>query len=141
LVFNSTQPFLGYSKQQDYWIRDLNKQSTPPSYYCKKHGKKNWIYFHTSNKQNTWRLTLTIISCAFPRYWNLQWNFFLNHPLLYWGKKKNIQVKNIECQLNKSIMIQKYPTLNHKENHYCEQLENKQEMKASRFMKWNNCIN
>jgi hypothetical protein len=24
---------------------------------------------------------------------------------------------------------------------YWKQLENKQEMKASRFMKWNNCIN
>jgi len=44
--------------------------------------------------------------------------------------------------LNKRINYKNNETFGKNNTHfYWKQLENKQEMKASRFMKWNNCIN
>jgi hypothetical protein len=55
-------------------------------------------------------------------------------PFHFHAKEKMQVAKIFHFELSKKFFF-------HSQKLYWKQLENKQEMKASRFMKWNNCIN
>jgi hypothetical protein len=65
---------------------------------------------------------------------------FKNHREVKWRNIRLSSKKNYEETQKKSYIESKTFDFN-LPSRYWKQLEKKQEMKDSRFMKWNNCIN
>jgi hypothetical protein len=60
--------------------------------------------------------------------------------VLHPKKEENVIVHE-EVEREEPLTFSQDTTLNEIRMEYWKQLEKKQEMKVSRFMKWNNCIN